>query len=106
MTEYASFRQRLDAVLRTRDIQKVSTFLIEEQQWSPGIPADPEYAMWMMIAGSATLKDLHTEARRWLTQHGHAEEAEAVLRRIQGGGKQKHGPRQSRGRTERGTVKP
>jgi hypothetical protein len=89
MTDYASFRQRLDAALRTRDVQQVSAFLIAENQWSPDVPSDPEFAMWLMIAGTSTLKDLHAEARRWLIAHGHAEEAEAVLNRTQGGAKPK-----------------
>ena len=48
MTDYASFRQRLDAVLRTLDVKQVQAFLIAEGQWSPGQPADPEFAMWMV----------------------------------------------------------
>jgi vancomycin permeability regulator SanA len=47
MTDYADFRQRLDAVLRTRDVKQVQDFLIAERQWSPGQPADAEFAMWM-----------------------------------------------------------
>lgn len=90
MSEYASFRQRLDAVLRTRDVSKVRAFMLEEQQWTADAPADPAYAMWLMIAGTPTLKDLHSEARAWLVQHGHAEEASAVLSR---------GQRASSGRT-------
>lgn len=74
MTEYASFRQRLDAVLRTRDVQQVSKFLIAEKQWDEGTPADPEFAMWMMIAGSPTLRELHMQALAWLSTHGHEEE--------------------------------
>jgi len=35
--------------------------------------------MWMMIAGSPTLKDLHSQARTWLLSHGHAEDAQAFL---------------------------
>ena len=85
MTEYANFRQRLDAALRTRDVQQVRAFMVEENQWSLDAPADPEFAMWLMIAGTATLKDLHAEARSWLIDHGHAAEAEAVLNRGQGG---------------------
>jgi hypothetical protein len=81
MTDSTSFRQRLDAVLRTRDVHKVSAFLIEEDQWSPGTPADPEFAMWLMIASRSNFKDLHSEARQWLIEHGHTEEAEAVLSR-------------------------
>lgn len=87
MTDYASFRQRLDAALRTRDVQQVKDFLIAENQWSSDVPGDPEFAMWLMIAGTPTLKELHTEARHWLVTHGHEEAAEAVLRRTQGSGK-------------------
>jgi hypothetical protein len=75
MTDYANFRQRLDAVLRTRDVQRVRAFLIAEQQWSEDTPADPEFAMWVMIAGSPALRNLHDEARAWLLAHGHEEEA-------------------------------
>jgi len=91
MTEYANFRHRLDAVLRTLDVQQVSKFLIAENQWRAGQPADLEFAMWMMIAGSQTLRDLHEQARQWLVAHGHKEEANAVLRRDKsaGGGKAK-----------------
>jgi hypothetical protein len=46
MTEDMSFRQRLDAVLRTRDVEQVSDFLIAEGQWQPGTPVDAELAMW------------------------------------------------------------
>jgi hypothetical protein len=81
MADYASFRQRLDEVLRTLDVKKVSEFLIAEKQWQPGQPADSEYAMWMMIAGSPTLRDLHEQARQWLVTHGHQEEVNAVLSR-------------------------
>ena len=103
MTDYASFRQRLDAVLRTLDVKQVQEFLIAEKQWSPGQPADPEFAMWMMIAGSATLRDLHGRAREWLISHGHEADAKAVLREEpkqgtrQGKGKQ-HGRSPERGR--------
>ena len=84
MAEHVSFRQRLDAVLRTRDVQRVSAFLIAEEQWEPGVPSDPQFAMWMMIAGASTLKDLHSEARTWLIAHDHTEEADAILSRSQG----------------------
>lgn len=95
MTEYAGFRQRLDAVLSTRDVKQVRAFMIEENQWSLDAPADPEFAMWLMIAGAPTLKDLRAEARRWLMDHGHAEEAEALLNRSHGDSKQ--GPGQGKG---------
>ncbi len=89
MTDYANFRQRLDTVLRTLDVKQVQDFLIAQKQWQPGQPADPEYAMWMMIAGSKTLRDLHDEARKWLVSHGHEADAEAVLGKGKGaGGKQ------------------
>ena len=84
MTEYTNFRQRLDIVLRTLDVKQVQDFLIAEKQWQPGQPADPMYAMWMMIAGSPTLRDLHEQARQWLVSHGHEDEANAVLRREKG----------------------
>ncbi len=48
MTEYANFRQCLDAVLRTQDMKQVQDFLITERQWQAGQPADPEFAMWMV----------------------------------------------------------
>ena len=88
MTDYTTFRQRLDAVLRTLDVKQVRAFLIAEKQWSPGQPADPEFAMWMMIAGSPNLQDLHGRAREWLLTHGHEDEAGALLER---GKKQKPG---------------
>ena len=81
MTDYANFRQRLDAVLRTLDVQQVQAFLIAEKQWSPGQPSDPDFAMWMMIAGSPTLQDLHERAIQWLETHGHEEEARNFLTR-------------------------
>ena len=40
MAEHATFRQRLDAVLRTRDVQQVQAFLIAEDQWTPGTPTN------------------------------------------------------------------
>lgn len=98
LTNYASFRWRLDAVLRTRDVRQVRAFLIEENQWSLDAPADPEYAMWLMIAGTPTLKDFHSEARQWLIQHGHIAEAETILARGKGG--------QKRGKTGSGKRPP
>ena len=86
MSDYTSFRQRLDEVLRTLDVKQVSDFLIAEKQWQPGQPADPAYAMWMMIAGSPSLGDLHEQARQWLVAQGHQEEANAVLNRRKGKG--------------------
>ena len=88
MTQYANFRQRLDTVLRTLDVQQVQKFLIDEKQWNANaLPADPEFSMYMMIAGSVTLRDLHERARVWLVGHGHTDDAQAVL----GKGKQEAG---------------
>src|SRR2546423_827716 len=88
MTDYASFRQELDTVLRTLDVKQVQDFLITRGQWSPGVPTDPEFAMWLMIAGSATLQDLHGRASEWLVNHGHEAEAQAVLGRAKQRGAQ------------------
>ena len=87
MPEYTNFRQRLDAVLRTLDVKQAQDFLIAEKQWSVGQPADPEFAMWMMIAGSPTLRDLHEQARTWLMTHGHEEDAKVFLTREKPGAK-------------------
>ncbi|HJT58983.1 MAG TPA: hypothetical protein VJ761_20910 [Ktedonobacteraceae bacterium] len=92
MTEFTNFRQRLDTVLRTLDVKQVQDFLIAERQWNPGQPADPEFAMWMMIAGSPSLHDLHEQARQWLINHGHTDDAQAVLGSAKGSStKQKKG---------------
>jgi len=85
MTDYTSFRQRLDAVLRTLDIKQVSDFLIAEKQWQTGQqPANTEYVMWMMIVGSPNLRDLHEQARQWLSSHGHEAEANMITGRGKG----------------------
>jgi len=81
MAEQVSFRQRLDAVLRTLDAKQVQEFLIAEKQWSEGQPADIEFAMWMMVAGSPSLRNLHDRAYEWLMTHGHEEDATAFLAR-------------------------
>ncbi len=81
MTEYVSFRQRLDAVLRTLDVKQVQEFLIAEKQWSEGQPSDPTFAMWMMVAGSPSLRHLHDRAYEWLLSHGHEADAAAFLAR-------------------------
>ena len=81
MTEQGSFRQRLDAVLRTLDVKQVQEFLIAQKQWDEGQPADAEFAMWMMIAGAPSLQDLHERAYQWLMTHGHEADAEAFLAR-------------------------
>ena len=91
MADYVGFRQRLDAVLRTLDVKQVQDFLIAEKQWSVGQPADAEFAMWMMVAGSPTLRDLHERARTWLMTHGHEEDANAFLTRDKQKGSAKQG---------------
>ena len=98
MADYANFRQRLDAALRTLDVTQVQKFLIDEKQWGAGaLPADPERSMWMMIAGSATLRDLHERAGAWLVSHGYADDAQAVLRQ---------GKKQTAGTGSRGGQRP
>lgn len=81
MTDSTNFRQRLDAALRTLDVKQVQSFLITQNQWSEDVPEDAEFAMWIMVAGRPTLRDLHERARDWLMTHGHQEEAEALLGR-------------------------
>ena len=98
MVDYSNFRQRLDAVLRTRDVKQVQDFLIAEGQWGPGTPANAEFAMWMMIAGSPTLQDLHERAHEWLVSHGHEEDAKTFLTGgKKQGGKQAGSKHQARG---------
>ena len=80
-SNYVDFRRELDAVLRRRDPQALRAFLIERGQWEPETTQDPESYMWMMIAGSPALADLHAQADRWLTAHGRAEEAEELASR-------------------------
>lgn len=83
MADYTQFRQQLDVALRMLDFKKVQSFLIAQDQWSEDVPADPEYAMWMMVAASPSLQDLHAKAREWLVNHGHTNDALAVLGRGQ-----------------------
>ena len=75
---YRPFRERLDAVLRTKDPERVRAFLIERGQWSEADQGDSAFAMWMMIAGSPSLAPLHPEAEQWLREHGHADEAQII----------------------------
>ncbi len=76
---YPQFRSQLDSILRSKNPEAVRRFLVEQGQWDEGFAGDVEHAMWMMIAGSPGLQELHPEALDWLTQHGYQEEA-AVLR--------------------------
>ena len=84
--DYKAFRQRLDAELRRKDPEALRAFLIAEGQWQPEQQTDTEAAMWMMIAASPALKDIHGEAERWLLTHGHEAEAGAILGARRGGG--------------------
>ena len=79
MADPTNFRQRLEAVLRTHDVKQVQAFLIAENQWSTSQPADPEFAMWMMIAGNPNLRELHAQAREWLMGHGYEDEVHTLL---------------------------
>ena len=72
---YPEFRRKLDEVLRHRNPALLREFLIAQGQWTADTSTDPERAMWMMIATSPALRELHEEAGRWLTDHGYAEEA-------------------------------
>lgn len=103
MSDHSTFRQHLDTVLRTCDVKQVSAFLIAEKQWSIGQPADPEFAMWMMIAGNPTLRDLHERAYEWLMTHEHEEDAKLFLARNkpQKSGKQGQGQGKRGGHSKR-----
>ena len=99
---YRPFRERLDAVLRTKDPERVRAFLIEQGQWSEADQGDSAFAMWMMIAGSPTLASLHAEAERWLREHGHADEAQIIAggRKGSGAGSHQRPNRPPRGRPD------
>lgn len=88
---YPEFRHKLDAVLRQRDPAALRQFLIGEGQWDAETTTDPERAMWMMIATSPALGELHDEAVRWLADHGYGEEAR-VLGRPRAGDKAGRAP--------------
>jgi hypothetical protein len=79
MPEYTDFRSQLDAILRRRDPQALRAFLISAGQWPEDAPQQPEQQMWLMIAGSPDLRDLHEEARTWLTTHGLQAQADMIL---------------------------
>lgn len=79
--DYKKFRSQLDAVLRQRDPARLRQFLIEQGQWTEEQQTDTEAALWMMIATSPALADMHAEAERWLLSHGHEAEAQAIFAR-------------------------
>jgi hypothetical protein len=97
---YPEFRRKLDAVLRRRDAAALRQFLIEEGQWEADTTTDAERAMWMMIATSPALGDLHDEAVRWLASHGYGEEAQ-VLGRPRTDGQPRRTPPSAPARRER-----
>jgi hypothetical protein len=78
---YPEFRSQLDSILRSKNPEAVRQFLIEQGQWDESSAGDVEHAMWMMIAGSPTLQNLHAEAQNWLRQHGYQAEAELLRER-------------------------
>ena len=69
--DYKKFRGQLDAVLRQRDPVLLRQFLVEQGEWSEQQQTNTEAALWMMIATSPALADMHEEAERWLLSHGH-----------------------------------
>jgi hypothetical protein len=75
---YEEFRVRLDEVLRGRDPAALRAFLVTEGQWDADTATDPERALWLMIATSRALGDLHAEAFGWLTAHGYSAEVAAL----------------------------
>lgn len=104
---YRPFRERLDAVLRTKDPDQVRAFLIEQGQWSEADQGDSAFAMWMMIAGSPALGSLHGEAERWLRDHGHADEAQIIAGGRKGSGKPgRSGPSHPHHPSQRGSGQP
>lgn len=99
---FPAFRQRLDAILRQRDPAALRAFLVAEGQWQPEQQADDEAAMWMMIAGSPTLAEMHSEAERWLASHGHEAEAQAILGRRRPAGQRAGAPHTGGARRQHG----
>lgn len=77
-TPYQEFRAKLDAVLRQRDPAALRAFLVAEGQWDANATTDPERALWLMIATSPALGAMKAEALRWLTDHGHSAEVQAL----------------------------
>lgn len=96
---YPEFRQQLDTILRAKNPEAVRQFLIAQGQWSEEDQPDMERTMWMMIAGSPTLRELHNEARDWLVSHGYQTEADVI------GGQEKPASRQ-RGTPQKGQGHP
>lgn len=77
----SDFRSQLDSILRSKNPEAVRQFLVAQGQWPEDATADAERAMWLMIAGSPALRELHAEAHHWLIGHGAQAEAEMLLER-------------------------
>lgn len=101
---YPEFRSQLDQILRSKNPETVRQFLVGQGQWDEDFAGDVEHAMWMMIAGSPTLPELHNEAQNWLVQHGYQAEAELLRERRQT--PTKAAPAQSRTRGSTRAAKP
>jgi hypothetical protein len=98
-TDYPAFRRDLDTTLRQQDPARLREFLIARGQWRADTPTDPERAMWLMIAASPNLRDLHAAARAWLEEHGHGSEAAAVMNHPATGAKRAQKPQRPRKQT-------
>ncbi len=103
---YPEFRQQLDSVLRTKNPEAVRQFLIAQGQWSEEDQPDMERAMWMMIAGSPSLRDLHSEAQVWLVSHGYQNEAEVIRGQEKPSAKQRGASRKGQGQQSMRSSKP
>ncbi len=99
---YSEFRSQLDSVLRSKNPEAVRQFLIEQGQWDESSAGDVEHAMWMMIAGSPTLQNLHAEAQSWLRQHGYHAEAEMLRERSKTPAKPPSQPPRPKGQAQTG----
>jgi len=96
---YPEFRSQLDQILRSKNPETVRQFLVRQGQWDEDFPGDVEHAMWMMIAGSPTLPELHNEAQDWLVQHGYQAEAEMLRERMKAPTKAASAQPRTRGRS-------
>src|SRR5690348_11038634 len=103
---YPEFRQQLDSILRTKNPEAVRQFLIAQGQWSEEDQPDMERAMWMMIAGSPALRDLHSEAQVWLVSHGYQNEAEVIRGQEKPSARQRGASPKGQGRQSTARRKP
>ncbi|HEV2238610.1 MAG TPA: hypothetical protein VGR57_18275 [Ktedonobacterales bacterium] len=94
-TPYGEFRAKLDDVLRQRDPAALRAFLVAEGQWDADATTDPERALWLMIATSPALRELHAAAFQWLTDHGYTTEVNALRGRATPAPDKSHGARKS-----------